>query len=181
MRIGNKKIYHLEAWVVKVMSLYKVCPCLSGPYGPLTRWSFQHFFHNIDMSDFDWRIYGLPDPSSFNLTEVIAVLVTTSATAVLFQIPDEFQMIYLKVMTLVLAIVPFEGRRVCSHLSNPLKTVCLEILLKIQHAKRVALVTSQSKCDQYEWSFECIYLKMICERHWACGTVNLIDTRPVRE
>jgi len=25
MRIGNKKIYHLEAWVVKVMSLYKVC------------------------------------------------------------------------------------------------------------------------------------------------------------
>jgi replication factor C subunit 3/5 len=23
MRIGNKKIYHLEAWVVKVMSLYK--------------------------------------------------------------------------------------------------------------------------------------------------------------
>ena len=30
MRNGNKKIYHLEAWVVKVMSLYKVCalcPC----------------------------------------------------------------------------------------------------------------------------------------------------------
>lgn len=26
MRIGNKKIFHLEAWVVKVMSLYKVCP-----------------------------------------------------------------------------------------------------------------------------------------------------------
>jgi hypothetical protein len=24
MRQGNKKIYHLEAWVVKVMSLYKV-------------------------------------------------------------------------------------------------------------------------------------------------------------
>ena len=24
MRTGNKKIYHLEAWVVKVMSLYKV-------------------------------------------------------------------------------------------------------------------------------------------------------------
>ena len=24
MRNGNKKIYHLEAWVVKVMSLYKV-------------------------------------------------------------------------------------------------------------------------------------------------------------
>lgn len=24
MRIGNKKIFHLEAWVVKVMSLYKV-------------------------------------------------------------------------------------------------------------------------------------------------------------
>lgn len=28
MRLGNKKIYHLEAWVVKVMSLYKVrCTC----------------------------------------------------------------------------------------------------------------------------------------------------------
>lgn len=24
MRLGNKKIFHLEAWVVKVMSLYKV-------------------------------------------------------------------------------------------------------------------------------------------------------------
>lgn len=24
MRQGNKKIYHLEAWVVKVMSIYKV-------------------------------------------------------------------------------------------------------------------------------------------------------------
>ncbi|PFH48753.1 hypothetical protein AMATHDRAFT_149151 [Amanita thiersii Skay4041] len=35
MRNGNKKIYHLEAWVVKVMSLYK------------------HFFYGIDMSDFD--------------------------------------------------------------------------------------------------------------------------------
>lgn len=25
MRLGSKKIYHLEAWVVKVMCLYKVC------------------------------------------------------------------------------------------------------------------------------------------------------------
>lgn len=24
MRQGNKKIFHLEAWVIKVMSLYKV-------------------------------------------------------------------------------------------------------------------------------------------------------------
>ncbi len=24
MRVGSKKIYHLEAWVVKVMSIYKV-------------------------------------------------------------------------------------------------------------------------------------------------------------
>ena len=30
MRIGSKKIYHLEAWVVKVMSLYKVCPWFAG-------------------------------------------------------------------------------------------------------------------------------------------------------
>ncbi|KAF8338390.1 P-loop containing nucleoside triphosphate hydrolase protein [Amanita rubescens] len=35
MRNGNKKIFHLEAWVVKVMSLYK------------------HFFYDIDMSEFD--------------------------------------------------------------------------------------------------------------------------------
>ncbi|PPQ64196.1 hypothetical protein CVT24_008614 [Panaeolus cyanescens] len=35
MRVGSKKIFHLEAWVVKVMSLYK------------------HFFYNIDMSEFD--------------------------------------------------------------------------------------------------------------------------------
>lgn len=30
MRIGSKKIFHLEAWVVKVMSLYKVSPLLSA-------------------------------------------------------------------------------------------------------------------------------------------------------
>jgi hypothetical protein len=30
MCLGNKKIYHLEAWVVKVMSMYKV-----GLYPPL--------------------------------------------------------------------------------------------------------------------------------------------------
>ncbi|TCD65690.1 Replication factor C (RF-C) subunit [Steccherinum ochraceum] len=35
MRVGNKKIFHLEAWVVKVMSLYK------------------HFFYDIDMTGFD--------------------------------------------------------------------------------------------------------------------------------
>ncbi|KAF8599115.1 P-loop containing nucleoside triphosphate hydrolase protein [Ceratobasidium sp. AG-I] len=35
MRQGSKKIYHLEAWVIKVMSLYK------------------HFFHGIDMEDFE--------------------------------------------------------------------------------------------------------------------------------
>ncbi|KAF8071780.1 P-loop containing nucleoside triphosphate hydrolase protein [Lyophyllum atratum] len=35
MRMGSKKIYHLEAWVVKVMSLYK------------------HFFYDMDMSGFD--------------------------------------------------------------------------------------------------------------------------------
>ncbi|KAI0671496.1 P-loop containing nucleoside triphosphate hydrolase protein [Trametes maxima] len=35
MRVGNKKIFHLEAWVVKVMSLYK------------------NFFYDIDMEGFD--------------------------------------------------------------------------------------------------------------------------------
>ena len=31
MRVGNKKIFHLEAWVVKVMSLYKVRIILAHP------------------------------------------------------------------------------------------------------------------------------------------------------
>lgn len=31
MRIGNKKIYHLEAWVVKVMSIYKVSSEIQAP------------------------------------------------------------------------------------------------------------------------------------------------------
>ncbi|EIW82899.1 P-loop containing nucleoside triphosphate hydrolase protein [Coniophora puteana RWD-64-598 SS2] len=35
MRIGNKKIFHLEAWVVKVMSLYK------------------HFYSGFDLADFN--------------------------------------------------------------------------------------------------------------------------------
>jgi len=35
MRVGSKKIYHLEAWVVKVMSLYK------------------HFFLGMDLTEFD--------------------------------------------------------------------------------------------------------------------------------
>ena len=78
MRNGSKKIYHLEAWVVKVMSLYKVCPCVPGPSGLRLTWSFQHFFYNIDMSEFDWTIYCLGDSSSFNLTGVIFVPETWS-------------------------------------------------------------------------------------------------------
>jgi hypothetical protein len=57
MRQGNKKIYHLEAWVVKVMSLYKVCPIpLSAILvrSALVIYSAtpQHFFYNIDMGAF---------------------------------------------------------------------------------------------------------------------------------
>jgi hypothetical protein len=33
MRVGNKKIFHLEAWVVKVMSLYKVMYTPTSPWG----------------------------------------------------------------------------------------------------------------------------------------------------
>ena len=50
MRVGNKKIFHLEAWVVKVMSLYKVRAAVrrrglsfkfcSGSYG---RWLMGSF------------------------------------------------------------------------------------------------------------------------------------------
>ncbi|CAE6535774.1 unnamed protein product [Rhizoctonia solani] len=35
MRQGSKKIYHMEAWIIKVMSIYK------------------HFFYGMDMEDFD--------------------------------------------------------------------------------------------------------------------------------
>jgi len=35
LRVGNKKIFHLEAWIVKVMCLYK------------------HFVYGIDMDSFD--------------------------------------------------------------------------------------------------------------------------------
>lgn len=38
MCIGNKKIYHLEAWVVKVMSLYKVSLHQSLRYIPVIDW-----------------------------------------------------------------------------------------------------------------------------------------------
>lgn len=54
MRIGNKKIYHLEAWVVKVMSLYKVrfTPSLANLI-KLIDGHTQHFLYNIDMSGFE--------------------------------------------------------------------------------------------------------------------------------
>ncbi|CAE6462287.1 unnamed protein product, partial [Rhizoctonia solani] len=35
VRLGSKKIYHIEAWIIKVMSIYK------------------HFFYGMDMEDFD--------------------------------------------------------------------------------------------------------------------------------
>ncbi|KAI0346513.1 P-loop containing nucleoside triphosphate hydrolase protein [Trametopsis cervina] len=34
MRVGNKAIFHLEAWVVKVMSIYKVCNILAWAHVP---------------------------------------------------------------------------------------------------------------------------------------------------
>ena len=65
MRIGSKKIFHLEAWAVKVMSLYKV----SSYFVPTSHSRRsrdisqdlvlnilllpQHFFYDIDMSAFD--------------------------------------------------------------------------------------------------------------------------------
>ena len=36
MRVGNKKIFHLEAWVVKVMSLHKV---MCSRWTPISLWS----------------------------------------------------------------------------------------------------------------------------------------------
>jgi hypothetical protein len=37
MRVGNKKIFHLEAWVVKVMSLHKV---MHSRWTLTSSWSF---------------------------------------------------------------------------------------------------------------------------------------------
>ena len=79
MRIGNKKIFHLEAWVVKVMSLYKVmstsmlwigkrwgnsstptspCGLDSESHPPVQHLtddlhsaSLQHYFFEVDMDD----------------------------------------------------------------------------------------------------------------------------------
>jgi hypothetical protein len=40
MRIGNKKIYHLEAWVVKVMSLCKVSVYQPLSCNPFIDWTW---------------------------------------------------------------------------------------------------------------------------------------------
>ena len=53
MRMGNKKIYHLEAWVVKTMCLYKVRLQLTCGERRIDRASLQHFTYNFDMSEFD--------------------------------------------------------------------------------------------------------------------------------
>ena len=53
MRMGNKKIYHLEAWVVKVMCLYKVRLIMFYWERQLIDEYTQHFTYNIDLSEFD--------------------------------------------------------------------------------------------------------------------------------
>jgi hypothetical protein len=52
MGVGSKKIYHLEAWVVKVMNLYKVSFVCPGKSCRSQRF-LQHFMLDIDMSAFD--------------------------------------------------------------------------------------------------------------------------------
>lgn len=55
MRIGSKKIFHLEAWVVKVMSIYKVntgrFACCDPKLIHLVL--KQHFFYGMDFSAFE--------------------------------------------------------------------------------------------------------------------------------
>jgi hypothetical protein len=52
MRMGNKKIFHLEAWTVRVMSHIKVrrIPTFASLW--LTG-APQHFFYDIDLTGFD--------------------------------------------------------------------------------------------------------------------------------
>ena len=53
MRIGNKKIYHLEAWVVKVMSIYKVSPWQPFKLGIDSDYRQKQFFLGIELGDLD--------------------------------------------------------------------------------------------------------------------------------
>jgi hypothetical protein len=52
MRAGNKKIFHLEAWIVKVMALYKVRVTVSL-VSAVDSQSAQSFLLGFDMSEFD--------------------------------------------------------------------------------------------------------------------------------
>jgi hypothetical protein len=51
MKVGSKKIFHLEAWVIKVMSLYKVSREMEGPLKHETDFIriLQHFLHGIPL------------------------------------------------------------------------------------------------------------------------------------
>jgi len=44
MRLGNKKIFHLEAWVVKVMSIYKVRAALQSARGSICEADGSHVY-----------------------------------------------------------------------------------------------------------------------------------------
>jgi hypothetical protein len=52
MRAGNKKIFHLEAWIVKVMALYKV-RVTENLAKAIDSQSVQSFLLGFDMSEFD--------------------------------------------------------------------------------------------------------------------------------
>jgi hypothetical protein len=52
MRVGSKKIFHLEAWVVKVMALYKV-RLLSAARLPTHCVFYQHYLMGFDMGAFE--------------------------------------------------------------------------------------------------------------------------------
>ena len=57
LRVGNKKIFHLEAWVVKVMSLYRVSLNFlvfrSVLAEVLTCFAIQHLAFDVDLTGFD--------------------------------------------------------------------------------------------------------------------------------
>ncbi len=70
MRIGNKKIFHLEAWVVKVMCLHKA----SNQVGLMERVPYSHY--SISFMVLTWMM-ALSD-------QVCEPQIQASSTVVLF-------------------------------------------------------------------------------------------------
>ena len=73
MRQGNKKIFHLEAWVIKVMSIYKA----SQDFNAISSRMFDKDFDRALFSGSKWMI------SSFLYARVQAICIYTTLTYII--------------------------------------------------------------------------------------------------